>query len=84
MLKNSYDIVVWGDSLCAVLTAAGLSGKGLDVLFLVDRGRPEKTLPFSHESSSIPVGGIPETELTTKILSQAGIDFYDSSLFQPC
>ena len=23
MLKKSYDIVIWGDSLCAILTAAG-------------------------------------------------------------
>jgi len=84
MLKHSYDIVIWGDSLCAVLTAAGLSARGLDVLFLTDMEVSGKTSPLSYEISHLPVGGIPESDLTAKILGQAGINLYDGSLFQPC
>lgn len=84
MLKKSYDIVIWGDSLCAILTAAGLSDKGLDVLFLLDSADTEKALPFSDESSPLPVGGIPETELTKNLLGKVGVDFYDRNFFTQC
>jgi len=73
MLKmKDYDVVVFGDSLCGILSAAILRDHGTKVLLLVDQEisvRREKG--YLIDEQMLPLGNIPDTPSVTNILGRA-------------
>ena len=84
MLKRAYDVVIFGDGLCGLLTAAVLNDSGAKVLLLHNLEEVRKEVKgYLIDGQMFPPGNIPDVPAVTKILGRIGIGLSNKAFFQP-